>query len=77
MTMELLRTDQQQEHTEATRRRVAEEIYTEISRAVQRLLEVDGLHETHSTVIELRDEQQIARRALGHFDDSELTARAA
>lgn len=75
--MELLHTDQQQERTDITQRRFAEEIYAEISLAIQRLLEVDGLYETHSTVVELRDEQEIARRALTRFNNKELTAEAA
>ena len=54
--MELLRPDQQ-ERTGESRRRVAEEIYAEISLAVQRLLDDEQLEDTHSSVVELRNEQ--------------------
>lgn len=63
--MELLRPDQQ-ERTGESRRRV-EEIYAEISLAVQRLLDDEQLEDTHSSVVELRNEQQMALRALSHF----------
>ena len=74
--MELLRPDQQ-ERTGESRRRVAEEIYAEISLAVQRLLDDEQLEDTHSSVVELRNEQQMALRALSHFSLTEQPAQAA
>lgn len=65
------------EQTPEARLRVAEEIHTEISRTVRRLLEVEQLDESHSRVSELRGEQEIARRALAQLQAPELTAQAA
>lgn len=65
------------DRTPEARLRVAKDIYAEISRAVQRLLEVEQLSESHSRVSELRGEQEIARRALAQLENPELTAQAA
>lgn len=68
---------QQPERTLEDRKRVAEEIHTQISRTVQRLIHVEQLDISHSRVSELLDEQEIARRALAQFEAPEVSSQAA
>lgn len=77
MIMEFIEKTTPVETVNETRKRTAEEIYAAIGQGLSRLLEVDGLHEGHSSVIELREHQAIALRALNAFDSEDSLIRAA
>lgn len=77
MNMELIGITNNTERTESDRRKTAEEIHAAISYSLSQLLDRDGMPEGHSSVVELREHQAIAARALGHFSTEDSLVRAA
>jgi len=65
------------ESTLERRIEIAEGIYNEIVNSLKRLQALPEIDETHSSVIELTGERNIALRALQNLKEMELLAEAA
>ncbi len=77
MNMELINTHTNVEKTDEERRRTAEDIHAAISHSLSQLLEHDGVADDHSSVVELRQHQVIALRALRQFGGEDSLVQAA